>query len=190
MARPKEILTTGQVADICRVAPRTVTKWFDTGRLKGYKIPGSRDRRIPLSELVRFMKEYSIPTDQLEIDKNRALVIADNNEARASLAARLEEFFEVRTACSSFDAGLIIPKFVPNTVFISLLSPDVDACAICRNIRNNPELSDIRVVAVADSLTESEESVLVHKGFSACYSSQKDLDGLIRGLEQIREQLA
>src|SRR5205823_90621 len=43
----KTIFTTGQVAKICKVAPRTVSKWFDSGRLRGYRIPGSQDRRIP-----------------------------------------------------------------------------------------------------------------------------------------------
>ena len=35
-----KVFTTGQVAKICKVAPRTVSKWFDSGRLKGYRIPG------------------------------------------------------------------------------------------------------------------------------------------------------
>ena len=40
----KKVFTTGQVAKICKVAPRTVSKWFDSGRLRGYRIPGSQDR--------------------------------------------------------------------------------------------------------------------------------------------------
>ena len=52
-----KVFTTGQVAKICKVAPRTVSKWFDSGRLKGYRIPGSQDRRIPREYLIRFLKE-------------------------------------------------------------------------------------------------------------------------------------
>ncbi|MFN9969658.1 MAG: helix-turn-helix domain-containing protein, partial [Phycisphaerae bacterium] len=63
MAIDKEVLTTGEVAKICNVAPRTVSKWFDSGSLKGYRIPGSRDRRIPTSELIRFMKAHNIPLE-------------------------------------------------------------------------------------------------------------------------------
>ena len=37
-----KVFTTGQVAKICKVAPRTVSKWFDSGRLKGYRIPDPR----------------------------------------------------------------------------------------------------------------------------------------------------
>ena len=49
----RTIFTTGQVAKICKVAPRTVSKWFDSGRLRGYRIPGSQDRRIPREHLAK-----------------------------------------------------------------------------------------------------------------------------------------
>jgi len=61
MAKGNNVLTTGDVAKICNVAPRTVSIWFDNGLLNGYRIPGSRDRRIPIPELARFMTEYNIP---------------------------------------------------------------------------------------------------------------------------------
>ena len=61
MAKGRNVFTTGEVATVCNVAPRTVSKWFDGKLLKGYRIPGSRDRRIPIPELVAFMKKYEIP---------------------------------------------------------------------------------------------------------------------------------
>lgn len=59
----RDILTTGQVSKICNVAPRTVCRWFDSGKLRGYRIPGSKDRRIPLSGLMRFMKAHNMPME-------------------------------------------------------------------------------------------------------------------------------
>ena len=61
MAKGRNVFTTGEVAEVCNVAARTVSKWFDRKLLKGYRIPGSKDRRIPIGELVRFMKAYEIP---------------------------------------------------------------------------------------------------------------------------------
>jgi len=61
VAKGKNVLTMGDVARICNVASRTATKWFDGGQLKGYRIPGSRDRRVPISELVCFMRANDIP---------------------------------------------------------------------------------------------------------------------------------
>ena len=54
----KDVLTTGEVAKICNVAARTVSKWFDAGQIEGYRIPGSKDRRIPVDSLVKFMEDH------------------------------------------------------------------------------------------------------------------------------------
>ena len=62
----KTIFTVSEVARICKVAPRTVSKWFDSGRLRGYRIPGSQDRRIPREHLVRFLKEHGMPLGELD----------------------------------------------------------------------------------------------------------------------------
>jgi excisionase family DNA binding protein len=62
----KRVFTTGQVAKICRVNSATVAKWFDSGKLEGYRIPGHPDRRIPREALIRFLKENHMPLGVLE----------------------------------------------------------------------------------------------------------------------------
>jgi excisionase family DNA binding protein len=55
------VFTTTQAASILHVSSRTVCKWFDQGRLRGYRIPGSQDRRIPRDQLLRFVRENELP---------------------------------------------------------------------------------------------------------------------------------
>jgi two-component system, OmpR family, response regulator RpaA len=57
----RQVFTTGQVAKMLMVAPRTVSKWFDAGRLRGYRIPGSQDRRIPREALLKFLGDNGLP---------------------------------------------------------------------------------------------------------------------------------
>lgn len=61
-----KIFTTGQVARICSVAPRTVSKWIDGGYLKGYRLPGSNGRRVQYEALLQFLKKHDMPLDGLE----------------------------------------------------------------------------------------------------------------------------
>lgn len=61
----KPVLTTGEVAKLCHCAPRTVARWVDLGLLKGYRIPGSQDRRIPRENLVRFLLANNMPLGEL-----------------------------------------------------------------------------------------------------------------------------
>lgn len=54
-------LTTGGVAKICNVSPRTAAKWIDSGKLKGWKIPGGTDRRVLPADLVAFLEAVNAP---------------------------------------------------------------------------------------------------------------------------------
>ena len=57
----KTVFTTGEAAKICKVSQQTIIRCFDSGQLKGFRVPGSRFRRIPRDALYRFMKENGIP---------------------------------------------------------------------------------------------------------------------------------
>lgn len=186
MAKRKDILTTGQVAHICKVAPRTVTKWFDSGRLKGYRIPGSRDRRIPKAELVRFMKVHNIPTTALDSGRIRILIIDSDWEMASTLAKALQnkKDYEAETAQNSFDAGVIAQKLNPHVVLINLLAEDIDATGICKNIRSKDELQSTKVIAVADPLSEAEHSALLQKGFDAFLPRNAEISEIVKTIEE------
>lgn len=187
MQKRKDVLTTGQVAEICNVAPRTVTKWFDSGQLKGYRIPGSRDRRIPTSELIRFMKAHNIPTDAVELGKMRILVIDSDWEAAESLANALQtrSNYEVQTAQNSFDAGLIAQKLVPHVLMVNLMAHDIDAIQVCKYVRTNEDLSGAKVVAIANSISEAEVAALHQKGFDAVITNPADTRQILMTIEEV-----
>lgn len=187
MQKKKDVLTTGQVAQICNVAPRTVTKWFDTGQLKGYRIPGSRDRRIPTSELIRFMKAHNIPTDAIEVGRMRILVIDSDWEGAENLANALQtkRNYEVQTAQNGFDAGLIAQKLVPHVIIINLMARDIDATQVCKYVRTNEDLSGTKVVAMANKLSETEIGALHQKGFDAVLTNPADVQKIIGTIEEV-----
>ena len=104
-----KVFTTGQVAKICKVAPRTVSKWFDSGRLKGYRIPGSQDRRIPREYLIKFLKEHGMPLGDLEDEAMaKVLIVAQDQVLIENLKRELpaEKSFKTSTAASGFEAGI------------------------------------------------------------------------------------
>jgi len=186
MQKKKDVLTTGQVAQICNVAPRTVTKWFDAGQLKGYRIPGSRDRRIPTAELIRFMKAHNIPTDALEFGKMRILILDSDWESAENMSNTLQskKNYEVQTAQNSFDAGLVAQKFIPHVIMINLMSQEIDANQICKYVRTNEDLSSTKVIAVAGNLSETQIDALHHKGFDAVISNSADSRQVIKTIEE------
>ncbi len=187
MHKRKDVLTTGQVAQICNVAPRTVTKWFDSGQLKGYRIPGSRDRRIPTSELIRFMRAHDIPTDSLEVGKIRVLIIDSDWKSAEETAEALQAKgnYEVRTAQSSFDAGLVAQKLVPHVIMINLMARDIDAKSLCKYVRTTEDLSATKVIAVASNLRESEAEALQEQGFDAVITQPEDPAQVMEAIQAV-----
>ncbi|MGB2865020.1 MAG: helix-turn-helix domain-containing protein [Sedimentisphaerales bacterium] len=186
MAKGKNVLTTGDVAKICHVAPRTVSKWFDNGQLRGYRIPGSKDRRIPVSELIRFMKVHNMPTSELAVGKIRVL-IADSNINTASALAdilRSKAEYEVQIVQGNFETGSVIQKFSPHVLLVSLLAEGIDAAAVCKGIRENEDLRTIKIIALVNNLSDSESTALLQKGFDGYVPYSADAIEVIKRIEE------
>ena len=147
----KEVLTTGEVARICRVAPRTVSKWVDTGKLRGYRIPGSRDRRIPMPQLIAFMRAHDIPLDGLDQGVCRIIVLSADMPGNLAGQINSAGRYDLRVAHNEFEAGMIAQQFRPHVVVVDLPDDQQEALAVCRMIKNADGLEAAKVLAVTDA---------------------------------------
>ena len=186
MDKKKDVLTTGQVARICNVAPRTVSKWFDSGQLRGYRIPGSKDRRIPLSQLVRFMRAHGIPLNGLDGGTIRVLIVDSDHETVSVLAESLEKDgrFEVRTAEGGFDAGVLAEQFRPHIIFVNIMIDDINAQKICQLVCERTELQGCKTVAITSALTEGEGHALMQQGFDGYLCKPFDVKQFIQCIDE------
>jgi len=186
MTKGKNVLTTGDVAKICNVAPRTVSKWFDSGQLKGYRIPGSKDRRIPVEELTRFMRLHNMPTMGLSTGKIRVLIVDSDESAAFQLADSLKRAgeYDVRAVYTTFETGVVTQKFCPHVMIVNLISPDIDAGGICQAVRSDSELQTMKIIAMANGLSEQESAALLQKGFDDYLVDASNESELAQKIEQ------
>lgn len=110
------VFTTGQVAEICRVAPRTVAKWIDNGLLGGHRLPGGGDRRIRLLDLWQFLQENDMPYDP----RPALLLVSRDGILAEHLQDELDYRYQVVLAENSLDAGAAIAEFRPETILVDL----------------------------------------------------------------------
>lgn len=162
----KSVYTTGEVADICKVSQQTVIRCFDNGRLKGFRVPGSRFRRIPRESLIQFMQENDIPLENLDMGKKRVLVVDDEPEIVDMLVEWLERDgrFEVATASTGFDAGLRTKEFHPDVIVLDYLLPDINGNAVVKSIRADAELQDVKIIIVSGIVNREEVQGLLESG--------------------------
>lgn len=183
---PNDVLTTGQVARICSVAPRTVSKWFDTGKLRGYRIPGSKDRRIPFQQLVRFMRAHGIPLGDLDTGQTRVLIIDDDNDLLDLLGKALtqDDRYAVRVSTCGFEAGAVAQQFRPHAILVDVSLPDVDTAKLCHYVRGNDDLQATKLVATSGAMTDVEIESLRRDGFDGFLSKPFDVRQVIRAIEE------
>ncbi len=185
MPKQKDILTTGEVAKICNVAPRTVSKWFDSGQLSGYRIPGSKDRRIPLNTLMRFMKQHHIPLDGLQSGRTRVLLVDTRSEIVDVLTKVLVEqaHYEVHTADSGFAAGIACEKVRPHVMLLDMHLGDIKGEAILKLVRDHADLQMTKVVAMSNKLTDGQATHLLHHGFDGYLKKPFHVRQVIEAIE-------
>lgn len=58
----KRVFSTGQAAKICMLSQQTIIRSFDEGEIEGFRVPGSKFRKIPRANLLAYMRKYHIPT--------------------------------------------------------------------------------------------------------------------------------
>jgi excisionase family DNA binding protein len=165
----KDVLTTGEVAKICNVASRTVSKWFDSGQLKGYRIPGSKDRRIPVANLLSFMREHDIPMDGLMSGRPRVLICDTDQGVVDTLTGVLREQtnFDIRTCDSLFAAGMECERFRPHVMLYELNVSDGDGTQVCKLIHGNEDLQVTRIIAMSSRVTDGQIGQLMQCGFDS-----------------------
>ena len=187
----KELFTTGEAAEICRVSQQTIIRCFDAGRLEGFRVPGSRFRRIPRESLMKFMKGNSIPLDGLETGKKRILVVDDDAEIVDLLVEVLSRDgrFEVKTATSGYEAGIQTQRFRPDCILLDYMLPDVNGNVVCHTIRKNPEFENIRIIIVSGVIKQEEIDQLLKSGAQDFVKKPFDINDLINRICATLEML-
>jgi excisionase family DNA binding protein len=154
----KTVFTTGEAAKICKVSQQTIIRCFDNGQLKGFRVPGSRFRRIPREALYKFMKDNGIPTDALESGKRKVLLVDDDNDLVALMTRVIDEDgrFEVRVASNGFDAGMMVKEYRPDIIVLDVMLPDINGKEVCHRVRADTTLEDVRILCISGMVEEDK----------------------------------
>lgn len=183
----KQVFTTGEAAEICNVSQQTIIRCFDSGRLQGFRVPGSRFRRIPRLDLIRFMRTNQIPTDALESATKRILIVDDDPKILGMLTDVFgdDDRFELRTAETGYDAGMLTQQFRPHLVLLDYMLPDLNGPQVCERIKSTPDLADTKVLVVSGVVKQGEIDALSEHGADGFVKKPFDIEHLLRSMEEL-----
>ena len=177
----KTVFTTGEAAKICKVSQQTIIRCFDNGQLKGFRVPGSKFRRIPREALYKFMKDNGIPTDALESGKRKVLLVDDDAELVELMTKVLEEDgrFEVRIAGNGFDAGMMVKEYRPDIIVLDVMLPDINGKEVCHRVRSDPTLEDVRILCISGMIEDDKIQDLKLSGADDFLHKPFEIEALI-----------
>jgi two-component system, OmpR family, response regulator len=185
----KQVFTTGEAAEVCKVSQQTIIRCFDSGRLRGFRVPGSKFRRIPREELIRFMRENSIPTELLEGGKRRILIVDDDEQIVDLFVDVLsrDNRFEVKTASTGYDAGVATEQFKPDLMILDYMLPDINGNVVCRTVRQNPLLSSMKIIIVSGVVKQDEIDDLLQAGADDFVKKPFNIEKLLARISELLE---
>jgi excisionase family DNA binding protein len=180
-SQPKDIYTTGEAAEVCKVSQQTIIRCFDAGRLGGFRVPGSKFRRIPREALIKFMKDNAIPLDNLETGRRKVLVVDDDAEIVELFVDVLNRDgrFEVRTAATGYDAGVLTQEFLPDLMILDYMLPDINGNVVCQTVRNNPKFEHMKIIIVSGVVNQEEIDDLKRAGANDFVKKPFNIEKLI-----------
>lgn len=145
----KDIFTTGEAASICSLSQQTIIRCFDAGRIDGFRVPGSRFRRIPREALLRFMRDNAIPIPQAPENTGGVLLIASPQRTTELTRAIAEAVpnAKLRSPRHALAAGFELATDPPALVVLDA-PHQVDPAELTRLIAEQDSLASTAVMVV------------------------------------------
>src|SRR5258707_4635796 len=180
----------GRAEKMCRVARWRARKGLDPAGRRGYRIPGSEDRRIPREHLIRFLKEHGMPLGELEEEGWHKILIIGAEKLFVDRVVELlpeDEDYKYELAHSGFEAGIQAESFHPDTIIVDLAMGRSEALQIAQNLRRNPAYEQTLIIALASEDEASPES-LVNYGYNEAFKKPFDVALLAERIRTLVEE--
>ena len=145
-------LTTGEIAKYCGVTLRTVIRWLETEKLKGFKLPGRGNNRVLVDDFIVFLKQHGMPIPpELSVDNEVRILIVDDEMSMAKAIQRVARKAGLTTliANGGFQAGLMLSIYKPALMTLDLNMPSLSGFEVIRYTREQKELENTKIIVIS-----------------------------------------
>ena len=175
----EKLLTPNEVAELLHVSPTTVRFWAQKGDLKALTTPGGH-RRFEYDAVEEFASNRGVSLQQHSTGR-RILIIDDDltfGRYLLDLFAGIEGV-EVELANFSFEAGLKVRSFKPDTVLLDVMMPGVNGFQVCQMMKSDPGLKGIRIIGMTGYPSDENIGKMLGAGAEVCLEKPIDTTELM-----------
>mgnify|MGYP006302983109 CR=1 FL=1 len=183
----KRVFTTGEVAKILHVSQMSVIKWFNEGKLDGYRVPYSKDRRITRGSLLKFVKENELPLQEFETLQRSVLIVDNDVSVRNAIEVIFEdrEEFNIDQASSGYEAGLKLGRMEPDVIVLDIMLSDMDARNLVKKIRADKTFKHSKILGISAYFKDADVEGLKKLGFDDFLAKPFTANELEKKVEQL-----
>jgi two-component system response regulator VicR len=125
--------SSGDVAKICDVNPRTVIRWIEAKKLKAFKLPGRGNNRVKHSDLLNFLVQNKIPVpSELIVEQEKSCFIVSVEKQLVKNAQRIARNagFITQIYQHGIESGVEIAQHKPSLIMIDCQTSRVDVTTL------------------------------------------------------------
>jgi len=179
----KKFFTTGDIGRIFGVSRISAYKWVVSGKIKSFKIPGGR-YKIARRDLVDFIKKSGLDSriaGGIQQDDVKILVVDDQKLIVQTVRDYMETAhpgWHISSASNGFEAGRMLSRVNPDLVILDLFLPGINGFNLCRNIKNDPNTRDVKIIVITGYPTQENISKARESGADAVLPKPFEMDKL------------
>lgn len=158
-----ELLKISEIAEKAKVLPSTIRHYTDIGLLRvagstngGHRLYSSQEVLERLAKIQALTKRgLSLPEIKSELEgkyKVKKVLLVDDETEICELVSELLKMkfpdWQTKVAQDGFTAGRMLGEFLPHLVILDLMLPGVNGFEVCKQIRTDPALADIKILAI------------------------------------------
>lgn len=164
-------LTTGEIAKHCDVNLRTVIRWIDNGKLKGYKLPGRGNNRVRSEDFVSFLRQHQMPIPQeFQTQQHKILIVDDELQVAKAIQRVVNRMgLTNQIATDGFQAGAMLGTFEPNLMTLDLSMPGLDGFEVLKFTRSKETFANTKIIVIS-ALDQSKLDKALEFGADAALS--------------------
>jgi DNA-binding response OmpR family regulator len=93
--------------------------------------------------------------------------------------------FEVKTAATGYDAGMMTQEFNPDLIILDYMLPDVNGNVVCQTIRAKPEFAQTKIIIVSGVVNQDEINDLLKAGADEFVKKPFNIEKIIERIGQL-----
>ena len=120
----------------------------------------------------------------------RILIVDDDHAIRRILieALTMDRQYLVEEASSGTEASIKLGTYRPDLLILDIFMPEMDGVEVCRNICNEPELADLKVIITTGYPNHPKLDEVVKLGFTNIFSKPFELRRFVAAVARILGQ--